>query len=129
MPAEGAMQTEVEAAPAAPRAERGGEVLLAGVRKAFGPVLALDGVSLHAARGPAGALPRRAVRRAGRPHARASAGLARGGAGPRAADRPPGHPRRRGGGDARGPRPPALAPAGARGAGPRRRARAPPLAD
>src|SRR5919108_1322618 len=48
MPAEGAMQTEVEAPGVEPRDVSGG-VTLAGVGKAFGAVRALDGVSLRAA--------------------------------------------------------------------------------
>jgi NitT/TauT family transport system ATP-binding protein len=45
------MRTRVEAARAAPRAasEGGGDVEIAGVRKAYGAVTALDGVSLRAA--------------------------------------------------------------------------------
>src|SRR5918999_6155316 len=48
MPAEGAMQTEVEAPGVEPRDVSGG-VTVAGVEKAFGAVRALDGVSLRAA--------------------------------------------------------------------------------
>src|SRR5918995_1235525 len=47
MPAEGAMQTEVEAPGVEPRDVSGG-VTVAGVEKAFGAVRALDGVSLRA---------------------------------------------------------------------------------
>src|SRR5918992_1286047 len=48
MPAEGAMQTEVEAPGVEPRDVSGG-VRVSGVEKAFGPVRALAGVTLHAA--------------------------------------------------------------------------------
>src|ERR671912_609927 len=48
MPAEGAMQTEVEAPGVEPRDVSGG-VTVAGVTKAFGAVTALEGVSLRAA--------------------------------------------------------------------------------
>ncbi|HEY7075576.1 MAG TPA: ATP-binding cassette domain-containing protein, partial [Solirubrobacteraceae bacterium] len=44
------MRTEVEAPPEGPRDVSGGEVVLAGVRKAFGAVVALDGVELRVAR-------------------------------------------------------------------------------
>src|SRR3954447_21112640 len=50
MPAEGVMRTEVEAPPEGPRDVSGDEVVLAGVRKAFGAVVALDGVDLRVAR-------------------------------------------------------------------------------
>ena len=45
------MRTEVEAPPEGPRDVSGDEVVLAGVRKAFGAVVALDGVSLDVAPG------------------------------------------------------------------------------
>src|SRR3954471_24075554 len=50
MPAEGAMRTRVEAPATEPRdvSEPGGAVALDGVVKAFGDVVALDGVSLRA---------------------------------------------------------------------------------
>src|SRR5215207_954482 len=50
MPAEGAMRTRLEAPGVEPRSAReaGGEVVLAGVAKAYGAVAALDGVSLRA---------------------------------------------------------------------------------
>src|SRR5690348_3473207 len=48
MPAEGAMQIDVEAPATEPLDVREGAVALAGVRKAFGAVLALDGVDLVA---------------------------------------------------------------------------------
>src|SRR4051794_38077284 len=50
MPAEGAMWTRVEAPDTEPRdvSEAGGAVALAGVAKAYGDVVALDGVSLRA---------------------------------------------------------------------------------
>jgi ABC-type nitrate/sulfonate/bicarbonate transport system ATPase subunit len=44
------MRTEVEAPPEGPRDVSGDEVVLAGVRKAFGAVVALDGVDLRVAR-------------------------------------------------------------------------------
>jgi NitT/TauT family transport system ATP-binding protein len=44
------MRTEVEAPVEEPRDVSGDEVVLAGVRKAFGPVVALDGVDLRVAR-------------------------------------------------------------------------------
>src|SRR5689334_24551962 len=50
MPAEGAMQTDLEAPASEPRDVQQG-VTLAGVRKAFGPVTALDGVDLRVAAG------------------------------------------------------------------------------
>src|SRR5690349_9595365 len=50
MPAEGVMRTQVEAPPEGPRDVSGDEVVLAGVRKAFGAVVALDGVDLRVAR-------------------------------------------------------------------------------
>jgi ABC-type nitrate/sulfonate/bicarbonate transport system ATPase subunit len=49
MPAEGALQTDVEAPGTEPLDVTEGVVALAGVRKAFGAVLALDGVDLVAA--------------------------------------------------------------------------------
>ena len=58
----------------------------------------------HAAGRQAGAVPRRAVRRARRDHARRDAGLAGRRAGARAAHGPARHPRRRGGARARRPR-------------------------
>src|SRR3954451_19509014 len=51
MPAEGAMQTDVEAPATEPLDIQDGAVVVAGVRKAYGPVVALDGVDLRAAPG------------------------------------------------------------------------------
>src|SRR5215204_6055576 len=66
--------------------------------RAVGRDAAARRVPPHAARGAAGALPRRAVRRARRAHAAADAALARGRARARAADGAARHARRRGGG-------------------------------
>src|SRR3954452_25457425 len=51
MPAEGAMQTDVEAPATEPLDVQEGAVAVTGVRKAYGPVVALDGVDLRAAPG------------------------------------------------------------------------------
>src|SRR4051812_22890353 len=51
MPAEGAMQGEVEAPPAAPEDVEGTAVEIEGVHKAYGDVAALAGVSLRVAPG------------------------------------------------------------------------------
>src|SRR5919199_308913 len=49
MPAEGAMRTEFEAPATEPRDVEGPGIVLAGVRKAFGPLVAIDAIDLRAA--------------------------------------------------------------------------------